>query len=99
MCCDCYNAEQQHQPGLRKLANLRVEIANELAGLESCKNFTLPQTGDKSMAVNEKFVDEHVAYWNEENKLIQDMNMQELEARIDEWEKIYRKAKNCLSAD
>src|SRR5207249_3390883 len=95
MCPDCLERERQLKLQSEAFANLRIEISNELTGLEPPKELA----GEKSMAVNEKFVDEHVAFWNEENKLIQDMNMQELDARIEEWEKIYREAKTKLSAD
>jgi len=95
MCPDCLERERQLKLQSEAFANLRIEISNELTGLEPPKELA----GEKSMAVNEKFVDEHVAFWNEENKLIQDMNMQELDARMEEWEKIYREAKTKLSAD
>jgi hypothetical protein len=92
MCPDCYKREQQYQADLAKLAEVRVSISNELADLR------IPR-GEKNMAVNEKFVDEHVAFWNEENKLIQNMTLAELEERINKWEAIYREAKTKLSAD
>ncbi len=102
MCPECYQKELDGQSEIRNVAQVRVKIANELtlisqglAGLKALEQLTIGDT----MAINEAFADEHTAFWNEENKLISDMTMQELDARIDEWEKIYREAKTKLSAD